>query len=327
MNLDVHPLLDELQQSRRASGGMNTATMTFTVFFEEAGIAPWVCERTRRVAEKHPSRVLLFDGCRAEGNQHAEPSETRGEWVEIGCKGSNAYELRAALAMLELPEAPVVLAWLAGNLASDDRFLTLARMAHTVVVSSSLVATDATSLHDLTQFVEAHPEVVVQDIAYLRLAAWQEMVAEFFDEPGFCDELHRLREVEVTAGSDPEMYYLLGWLASRLAWAPCAENALCNSAGETIAFRLVHEGPPRRLSSIVLKSHDVTFSASVHPDDEGAVCLEVTGAKRRERRCAPLHTMDIASLIERAILHTTRDDVYVETLAVAKDLLERRHGA
>jgi glucose-6-phosphate dehydrogenase assembly protein OpcA len=324
MMLDVHPLAEELTKARHGSGAMNTATMTFAVFFADPGVAGWVGERTRLVAEKHPSRVLLFDGSRAKGDQRAKPSETRGEWVEIGCKDSSPHELQAALAMLELPEAPLVLAWLGGAVAREERFLTLARMASTVVVSSSLLSTDANALVDLTEFVESHPEIGVQDIAYLRLAAWQELVAEFFDEPEFLAELERIREVEVTAGSDPEMYYLLGWLASRLAWAPCAEDQFCNSAGDTIAFTLTREGAARRLSSVVLKSAGVTFTASVHPDDDTAVCLEITGAKQRERRCAPLHTLDIASLIERAILRSGRDEVFIETLTVAKEMLERR---
>lgn len=324
MTLDVHPLLDELTQSRHGKGAMNAATMTFAVFFEEPSVANWVIERTRMVADKHPSRVLLFDGSKAADDQRAEPSETRGEWLEIGCRASNPHELQAALSMLSLPEAPLVLAWLGAGIASDERFLALARMATTVVVSSSLVATDARGLQDLTAFVEAHPEIVVQDIAYLRLAAWQELIAEFFDEDDLLEELARLRRVEVTAGSDPEMYYLLGWLASRLSWSPCARDQFCNTAGDIITFILNHGGAARRLSKVELQSENVSFTASVHARDDAAVCLNVRGAKQRDERCGPLHTLDIASLIERAILRTSRDEIFVESLTVAQQILERR---
>lgn len=324
MSLDVHPIVHELTQARHANGAMNTATMTLVVFYETESIAGWVTERARAIADKHPSRVVLFDGAKDAGNQHAEPSVTRGEWIEIGCRGSEPHELRAALSMLELPEAPVVLAWIGNGIASDPRFVELARAADTVVVSTSVIHTDEVMLRELSAFVAHYPDIVVQDIAYLRLAAWQELIADFFDEPAFLEELLALCEVEVTAGSDPEMYYLLGWLASRLKWTPCDEREFCNISGDMIRFRLVHDGPPRRLSCVVLKSNGVTFTARVYPDDDSAVCLEVTGAKPREERCAPLHTLDIASLIERAILRNTPDTVFLESLAMTNLMIERK---
>ncbi|HET9029584.1 MAG TPA: glucose-6-phosphate dehydrogenase assembly protein OpcA [Candidatus Aquilonibacter sp.] len=324
MNLDVHPLVAELTHARHSAGSMNAATMTLVVFYEDAQVGSWVRSRTRAIADKHPSRVLLFDGTKNEGDQHAEPSATRGEWVEIGVKGSHASEIGAALSMLALAEAPVVLCWIATDLAADERFVTLAKQAHTIVVSSSVIRSDERPLRDLIAFVEAHPEIVVQDIAYLRLAAWQELIAEFFDEPEFLEELTALREVEVHAGSDAEMYYLLGWLASRLDWIPCAPDAMCNSSGDIIHITEQRDGSARRLSKVELRSKDVVFSACVHPDDPDAVCLEVTGAKSRKERCAPLHTMDIASLIERAILRSSVDDIFEQSLALAKLIIERK---
>jgi len=191
-------------------------------------------------------------------------------------------------------------------------------------VSSSAIASDASAMSDLMTFVANHPDIIVQDISYLRLAAWQELIAEFFDEPAFLMELTKLREVEIAGGSEAEMYYLLGWLASRLGWSPCAANQFCNSSGDIIRFSMTRDGSVRRLSSVVLKSADVTFSAAVLENDPDAVCLEVTGAKRRAVRCAPLHTMDIASLIERAILTNAQDEIFMQTLAMAKLIIERK---
>src|SRR6185437_2974485 len=112
------------------------------------------CALPISIAAKHPSRVILLDGTKSEGDQHAEPSETRGEWVEIGVKGSEAAELTAALSMLALPEAPVVIAWIATGIQSDERFVALAKMAHTIVVSTSVIASDESALCELIAFVE-----------------------------------------------------------------------------------------------------------------------------------------------------------------------------
>ncbi|HEX8805662.1 MAG TPA: glucose-6-phosphate dehydrogenase assembly protein OpcA [Candidatus Aquilonibacter sp.] len=322
MSLDVHPVIDALAQARNEPGAMLTATMTFAVFFGDDSGVDWVRSRARALAEKHPSRVVVFDDGKNEDQRTVEPSKTRGEWIEIGVRGATAAELNSALTQLELPHAPVVLLWIAEALASDERFLTLARHAYTTICSSSVSRTDEGPLRDLAAFVTAHPEISIQDVAYLRLGAWQELIAEFFDEPACRRELHALRNVEVTAGSDAEMYYVLGWLASRLAWTPSGADTF-TSPGGNVHYTMIHDGPPRRLSKIVLASENATFSASIHPQDESAICLEVTGATGCPSRCAPLHTVDLASLVERAILARKRDQLFVESLSMAKDIIEK----
>lgn len=324
MSLDVHPILDVLTQARREAGSMNTATMTFVVFFEDESISQWVRERAHAVGDKHPSRVIVFDGTKPEGNQHADPSTTRGEWLEIGVRGSKAGALSSALSMLALPEAPIVLAWIARDVAHDERFPALAARAQTVIASSSVLDTGTGPVCDLIDFIEAHPEVHVQDLAYMRLATWQELIADFFDEPQFAKELYNIRRVEITAGSDAEAYYLLGWLASRLEWAPCGKNEFCNRDKEIIDFEIRRGSQPRRLDRVVLRSPFTTFGAQVFENDPNAVCIEVSGAKSRPRRCAPLFGLDIASLVERAILARQRDQVYLEALTLTKQIIDRQ---
>jgi glucose-6-phosphate dehydrogenase assembly protein OpcA len=322
VSLDVHPVVDALTKGRQDPGAMKTATMTFVIFFGDGEGADWVRGRARALAEKHPSRVVIFDANKNESERVVEPSQRRGEWVEIGVHDAAPGELDAALAMLELPEAPVVLLWIAEALSADERFLALARRADTTICSTSVARTDERPLRDLTNFVQEHPEIPIQDVAYLRLGAWQELIAEFFDEPECRGELEALRSVEVTAGSDAEMYYLLGWLASRLAWTPIDGSTFAAKTGN-VRFAMIHDGPPRRLSKVVLASERASFSASVHPEDQGAICLDVTGFTACPSRCAPLHTVDLASLVERAILGSTRDEVFMESLSMAKLIIER----
>lgn len=322
MSLDVADVVRALASARVEPGAMKTATMTLAVVVENEQTAQWVRERTHAVAEKHPSRVVVFDAMRDASERDVQASGGRGEWIEIGARGCSAAELVAALTMLELQSAPIVLLW-AAPIAGDDRFLELARHASVTICSSSLNKADAGGLHDLTAFVEAHPEIVLQDIAYLRLASWQELIAQFFDDPGAAQDLHAIERVDVGAGSDAEMYYVLGWLASRLAWQPQADGALRSISG-TVRFEMHREGPPRRLSRIELQAGTSKYSAAVHPDDQETICLEVEGPHARAGQCAPLHTVDLASLVEHAILHPGRDTIFIESLAMARHILERQ---
>ena len=320
--LDVHPLVEALAKARAGAGSMNASTMTFVLFFQDAGIASWVRERTRAVAAKHPCRVMILDGTKGDEVTHLDPPTDRGEWIEIGVHDCGPGELIAALSQLALPEAPIVLAWISADIADDMRFAILAGRTDTVIVSTSLTRTDGSALTDLTTFNEHYPQIVVQDISYLRIFAWQEIVAEFFDQPAMQSELNDIQEVEITAGSEPEMLYMVGWLASRLAWTPDGMGTFTMPGGALVRTKYIHDGPPRRLSKVVLRSSTSTFTAEVHPQDDSAVCLSVDGAVQSAGRCAPLHTLDIASLVERAILHPSRDEVFIESLTMAKHILE-----
>jgi glucose-6-phosphate dehydrogenase assembly protein OpcA len=323
VSLDVEPVARALAVARRDPDAMKTSTMTFAVFVDSDQIAGWVEERARALADKHPSRVLIFDARQAQEDHRIAPSERRGEWVQIGVRDASAAELEAALTMLELPAAPVVLLWAAGDVARDGRFLSLARLAGATICSSSLTRTDGEGLRDLTLFVEEHPEIALQDISYLRLASWQELIAEFFDDPARRTDLQALQSIEVGAGSDAEMYYLLGWLASRLGWTPQTQTHFASPTG-MVEFSMRREGPPRRLSRIVLSTANARYTAAVHRDDQETICLVVEDASGKSERCAPLVGVDLASLVERAILNTARDDIFIESMTMARHILERQ---
>jgi 6-phosphogluconolactonase len=299
------------------------ATMTFVLFIEDEAVAGWARERVRAISEKHPSRVLVFDATLPKSEQRVE-ERARGEWIEAGARDLDAAGLVAALDALALPGTPVVLAWIAEGLSQDSRFPALAEHAQTVICSTSAVTDDASQLRDLIAFVERHPNVDVHDIAYLRLRAWQELVAELFDEPEFASELANVRDVEAECGSDAEMYYLMGWLASRLGWTPCSSDQFCNASGELIRFVLVHEGLPRRLSRVVLETGRLSFVAEIVREDPSVAHLAIRGLPRSAERFVPLRGLDIASLVERAILSSHQDEMFRDALDAVKRILEQR---
>jgi hypothetical protein len=156
----------------------------------------------------------------------------------------------------------------------------------------------------------------------MRLGPWQEMIAQFFDDPGLAAELPRIERVEIAAGSRAEGYYFVGWLASRLQWDLCGKNEFCNPQGGRISIKFVREGQPRRVKRIELHSARTTFRAQLQDDSPDLVCLTVEGGAKREKRCAPLHAIDILSLIEQAILLPNNDELFRDSLQKAKMLVE-----
>jgi glucose-6-phosphate dehydrogenase assembly protein OpcA len=309
-------VLKELdERARERGGGVYVATMTIVVFFEDAAIGELARVRIHTLAAKHPSRVVLFDGTQSDALHHVEGED----WVELGAKGSNAALLRGALNALRLPEAPVILLWIAPGIGDDERFCELSRDARTVVYNSSLVDAGNTALHQLVDYVGRHPELPIADIAYLRLAPWQESVAILFDGEE-SSELLDLTSVEIACGSDPEALYLLGWLASRLGWKPVSATMLTSPSAKQIAFAIRREGEPRRIARVALTSTRSSFVAEVDPHGE-TINLSVSGSRAKPPRLRAINNPGVAALVERAILTSQNDRVFQASLAAAGAIL------
>ena len=297
----------------------NVATMSLVVFFEDAVIGALARERIAMLASKHPSRIIVFDATKPQSS----PREESADWFEVGAKGSDAQTLRSTAGSLRLAEVPAVLLWIAPAIG-DERFTMLAEGVQTVVYNSSLLDIGYGALCDLVAYVDRHPELPLADIAYLRLAPWQESVAIFFDGKDL-DELRDLQRVEIGCGSDPEAYYLLGWLASRLGWKPIGAAALVSRAGKRITFDIRREGEPRRIARVALSSSYSTFVAEVATNGE-TISLSVTGSSAHPRRYRAIGNPGIAALVERAILWGRQDRIFNGALAAAGAILARREG-
>jgi glucose-6-phosphate dehydrogenase assembly protein OpcA len=321
VSLDLTSIADELSGRNRESGReMHVATMTLVMLFEDATIGELARDRIHTLSSKHPSRVIVLDACRDEQRQSIEP----GDWIELGVKASGPEMLRSAVCTLRLPDAPIVLLWIASGIGSDARFASLSDLAETIVYNSSLLDAGHAALCELVEYVDRYPQLPLADIAYLRLAPWQESVAIFFDGKNV-SELHDLRRVEIICGSEPEAFYLLGWLASRLQWTPQSADALRDAAGETVAFQIRRAGEPRRIQRVALSTSSSNFVAEVDKRAE-TIELSVTGSSSHAQRYRAIKNPGIAALVERAILWGQSDRVFRHALASAGQILAHRKG-
>jgi glucose-6-phosphate dehydrogenase assembly protein OpcA len=308
-------LKDLDERARERSGGVYVATMTILVFFEDAAIGALARDRIHTLAAKHPSRVILFDCTQSEGMHHVEGDD----WIEIGARGSSAELLRGAANALRVPDAPVILLWIAPGIGDDERFCELSSDARTVVYNSSLVDAGSGALRQLVEYAQRHPELPLADIAYLRLAPWQESIAILFDGAE-SSELLKLTRVEIGCGSEPEGFYLLGWLASRLGWKPGSASSVVSSSGEEITFAIRREGEPRRIARVALSSAHSTFVAEADPSG-ATIDLSVGGTHTKPPRLRAINNPGVAALVERAILSSQNDRVFQASLAAAGAIL------
>jgi glucose-6-phosphate dehydrogenase assembly protein OpcA len=319
MNTDAIPSSDlEAIRAELTRHKPAMTTMNLVVWIDSDAKRDWVIERATRVSEKHPSRTIILDSSPGRTGAFVRPNTTdenaaQNSRVEIGVADLAPVAACELATSLLAPDVPTVLWWSADSLNEDTAFRCFFDNADSAVVDSSLGVRDASTLDELSEFYGGHRNVALRDLAWMRLHPWQDIVAQFFDDPTLREELFSIHKVKIVSGSDAEALYLAGWLASRLGWNAVGHDAFTDRYNHRI--RLEHEraGQPRRVHSISLSTATSTYHGSVDADDSSVVRVWADGAHAREERIFPLQAVDNASLIEQAALEAGGTDEIFET--------------
>lgn len=330
---EIGTILDQLRICRKETiegraAGARVAAMNFVVFVDDPQHRSWVLERAAIVAGKHPSRLIVLDSTAAiRGVDVATTAREIGEStvvderVDIGVSELDHAAIISLTQELSVPEIATVLWWSGAKLLASRTFAGLASAATTILVDSSGKARDAETIRELVRFHAASPSVVLHDLAFMRLAPWQDMIAQFFDDPALRDDIFSITGLEIESGSDAEAFYLAGWLGSRLSWTANGRDAFCDRRGRIVTFAKIAKGDKRRVSSVVLHAPGSTYRAVLSDDDSGVVCLTVEGSKAKNVGCVPLQNIENTTLIERAILENAREPIFETSLETVGELL------
>ncbi len=324
----VKSTLEEIR-AELARTKLTASTMNFVVWIDDVARRDWILERSAMLGEKHPSLTVVLDhtGSCEHGvvqtgarDQHIDFT-VQGERVLVDVSCLNAETILGYVTALTKPSVPTILWWSGLNEESAPIFYALLPLANTLLFDSSGGVADESTVRRLATFHAQHPHVVLRDLAWLRLRPWQDVIANFFDDPDDTDDVFTIRRLFVRSGSDAEAFYLGGWLASRLGWKATGRDAFSDLSGATVRFERVREGEVRRVHSICLDSETSWYHAEV-TEDPGVVRMLVEGDHAREPRLFPLAAMDNASLLERAILEgVNADEVYETALKSVATLL------
>jgi glucose-6-phosphate dehydrogenase assembly protein OpcA len=320
--------LDEIR-AELARTKLTASTMNLVVWIDALDRRDWILERAALLSDKHPSLTIVLDhtGSCEHGVVKTGPQDehvdftVRGERVQVDVSCLNAETILGYVTALIKTSVPTILWWSGLNEDSAPIFYALLPLANTLLFDSSGGVADESTVRRLATFHAQHPHVILRDLAWLRIRPWQDIIANFFDEPEVADELFAIRRLHVRSGSDAEAFYLGGWLASRLGWKATGRDAFTDRNGATVRFERAREGEVRRVRSICLDSDTSWYHGEVS-EDESVVRVWVEGEHEREPRLYPLAAMDNASLLERAILEgVSADEVYETALNSIATLL------
>jgi glucose-6-phosphate dehydrogenase assembly protein OpcA len=264
------------------------------------------------------------------------------ERVTLEAGGAVCERIASCVSALCTSDVPTTLVWIGRVHVDDPVFEPLARDACRVVLDASQGS--LAGLASLASWARARAEADragLADLAWTRLAPWQELCARMFDEPhlrALAWHVTGLTLVQASGKGTPlgsEGTLLLGWFATRLGWRAgtlAGKLRLSRSDGAPISASLradsASKAPAGTLQVVRVEasSGGASMRAAIERDpgsDAATWRLEVTGADGETRRIEQhvrLTAWTPAALLERTLHRPTRDPALAEAATWADEL-------
>jgi glucose-6-phosphate dehydrogenase assembly protein OpcA len=268
------------------------------------------------------------------------------ERVTLQARGAVCARIASCVNALCVTDVPTTLVWLGRVHAGDLVFAPLAREADRIVLDTAQSSPQGL-LGDLAHVVrwaaalDPGNRPGVADLAWTRLAPWQEMCARMFDEPRLREAAAHVTSLKMVQASAPgtalasEGSLLLGWLATQLGWKAVSlagKLRLLRPDEGGVRARLCGEPTPYAPSGALLS---LELEASVGPiamrgeirrdpaeADAALWRLEITsgGETQRLEQRVRLRAGEPARLLERTLHRPPHDAALAETVGWAEGL-------
>ncbi len=274
------------------------------------------------------------------------------ERITLACRGSAAARAASAIESLLVPEIPTALVWLGRVHLDDPIFEDLANDANRIILDS-----EYTSIASVIQVVawartrRNAPEIA--DLAWTRIAVWQEMLARFFDDVESRPLAAKVTRIRLTQACDPgarigpEAALMLGWVGTRLGWKTArlvGALRLERADGANVAVELACVPrpagvAPNTLASLAVEAGDDPRRPALRGSIERALasglggedttldadviswrCVKEDGTEIEQR--TRLGANKAAKWLERTLHRPMRDVAFDESVAFAEHIVE-----
>ena len=349
---------DGLVVTEKGMPHARTSVLNLIVTAADPAASDRILEILLSLGARHPSRAIVLQADpTAEGDTldarirtHCRDGENDGgricfEQLALTVRGEAARHLDGIVAPLVIHDLPTDVWWPGDPPFNDAVFNQLVEIADRLVVNSADFGDLAGGLKRLGVIRRRSG---VGDIAWERLAPWQELTAQFFDAPRFRRYLPNLSRLRIKyavgdtppAGGtrSPEAGALLyaGWIATRLAWrrARSREGVANGGMGMILEGRYemvdigiepvaTNDVAPGELLSVRLRAFGEAGSAEFiidRPATEATIVTNADGMTALLRRI-PLEAESEAEVLRRQLVLDQRDPLYEDALRAAAILL------
>lgn len=335
-------------QESSTGGGDESSILLRTLNFVAVGPALWTVERFDKVMEmlpqRHPCRGILAvfspEQPRLDASISAHcwrVSDTGRQHVcseEVVLRGgvNDARSLASTVLALLVPELPVAV-WVIGEIdMKADAIERMLEAADSVFVDSADTPDVTKGLRSAVTAYDLH-HVEIYDLAWRRLLAWRDLVAQFFDGDEGMSRLATIQSIDITSGGErpaSEAMLMAGWLVSRLGLSLAdldvhrAEiTATLYDASRGVGLRISADsrkaGPG--LTDVVLRTPEAEYVVQCHHESGHMhVREERAGGEYAHRTVAQVATDD-ATIFCDALDDHSDGDVFIDALRSAVSLL------
>ena len=338
-----------------------TSVLNLIVTVRDQPTADRTLETLLSLGPRHPSRAIVLnadpdargDILDAQIGTHCRDADAGAgqvcfEQLALTVRGEAARHLDGFVAPLVIHDLPTDVWWPGDPPFEDPVFDQLAELADRLIVNSATFS----DLHrGLRRLAVIRRRAGVGDLAWERLAPWQELTAQFFDAPRFRRYLPNLSRLRIqfavppvpdhASPAAPALLYA-GWIATRLAWRRPAWREPSVPGGMNIRLEGRYEMvdlicepiatdalPAGELLSVRLRSFGEAGSAEFivdRPSTEATIVTNADGMTALLRRM-PLEAESEADVLRRQLLLDQRDPLYEDALRAASILLSASREA
>jgi glucose-6-phosphate dehydrogenase assembly protein OpcA len=282
----------------------------------------------REVTSRHPCRAIVLlaehdrsaDEIAASITAHCHLAGGGGkqvccEQISIHAAGPSVARLPGAVLPLLESDLPTVLWWTGNFLERGELLRRLGGVADRVIFDSSTWPPPV-PLDRLAATVTER----MADLSWTRLALWQQLLAEAFDEVHCAAAADRLNRIEVVHGHGPgaelRAWLFASWLAAQLGWSVAAarDRIHATARDDTDATTV-------GLLSVRLHGPDVEVCVAKNYGEAAAsVTVNVPAACGLPRKRALWPTDDAALLCQELDRATAAPALYRRALEIAAEL-------
>ena len=306
------------------------------------------------VLQTIPARAIVVgldpdgpDGMEASSSALCAPgqggdSAVCSDRVTLIARGAACARLQSCVDLLCASDVPTTLVWLGRVHTEDPAFAPLARDSDRIILDAGQGS--LASLAHVVRWTNALPTADrpgVADLAWTRLAPWQELCARMFDEPRARDLPSRISRIVVAQASTAaaslgsEGGLLIGWIATRLglkAASLAGKLRLVRPNGGNVRLQLRAEpgaaGPRGALRGLEIEAGDgeLTLRGTIacEKEDTDKALWRCEIERGGERQCIEqrvrLRSGESARLLERTLRRPRYDDALAESATWADEL-------
>jgi glucose-6-phosphate dehydrogenase assembly protein OpcA len=274
--------------------------------------------------------------------QKSRSSLICGEYITLTGAKPAFERVHSIVPELLIPDLPVFLWWKESPAPNTRMFEKMVNLSDRLIVDSATFGESEADLTKIQGMIKS--SVQIADLNWQRLAPWQELTAQAFDQPDRRAAVWEIDGITIDyeRGNSTQALMFLGWIASRLGWSPL-ERSL--EGGDYNIQHITFEGrdnikikaelaeiPVGDVGEVVGDLIGLRLTASNQNTDACNVfCSESTGCMRMEagggaqnyrvHQVSPLSDQSADTLLGKQLQHWGRDVLYEESLTLAAKII------